>query len=424
MHWSLITSLLPLGFTVAQQAGHELKEIHPPLQWSSCAADGGCEKVNGSVTMDADFRWLHEVDTFYNCYDGNMWSDRACKSAENCTANCALEGADYTPTYGVKTGNNTLSQRFRTNHNFATNIGSRLYLMESQKRYQTFTLRDNELAFDVDLSTVECGINSALYFVAMDADGGTARYPTNAAGAEYGTGYCDASCPRSVRFVGGQANVEGWIPSATDQYAGAGTMGSCCPQFSVWNSNAHSFAMSSHVCYESGYHVCHAGDCLWNEPYAERGPGRCDATGCSYNPYRMGNKEFYGKGKTVDTSKKFTCVFLRYSLPSFSSILLLSSRFPLCAKHDSPLSKTKVLTHQHFSPASSPNSPPPKSPNSSSKTTPGSTSPPPPSPTSPKKPVCPATCVPNSSPCLANATSWPSSAAGSTTKASCWTSLW
>ncbi|KAH6841048.1 glycoside hydrolase [Chaetomium sp. MPI-CAGE-AT-0009] len=308
MHWSLLTSLLSLGLTAAQQVGHEQNETHPRLQWSSCAADGGCEKVDGEVTIDADFRWLHKVDTYTNCYDGNMWNHRVCDSVENCTTTCALEGADYSRVYGVKTANNTLSQRLRTNFDFAYNVGSRLYLMESQHRYQTFTLRDNELAFDVDLSTVECGINSALYFVPMDPDGGMARYATNAAGAEYGTGYCDASCPRSLRFVGGKANTEGWIPSETDPFAGAGTLGSCCPQFSVWNSNAHSFAMSSHVCYEDGPHVCQQGNCRYDEPYPERGPGRCAVAGCSYNPYRMGNQDFYGKGKTVDTARKFTVV--------------------------------------------------------------------------------------------------------------------
>lgn len=32
------------------------------------------------------------------------------------------------------------------------------------------------------------GLNGALYFVSMDADGGVAKHPTNKAGAQYGTG--------------------------------------------------------------------------------------------------------------------------------------------------------------------------------------------------------------------------------------------
>jgi len=64
------------------------------------------------------------------------------------------------------------------------------------------------------------GLNGALYFVQMDGDGGKAKYQN--AGAKYGTGYCDAQCPHDLKFINGQANVEGWKPSATDPNAGTG----------------------------------------------------------------------------------------------------------------------------------------------------------------------------------------------------------
>ncbi len=312
MHWLLLICFLCLGLAEAQKVGNLENETHPRLQWSSCAAGGGCEKQDGELTLDANFRWLHRVDSYMSCFDGNTWNERVCSTVENCTNTCALEGADYAKVYGVKTANDSVSLRFRTNFDFAYNVGSRLFLMESKHRYQMFTLKDNELAFDVDLSTVECGINSALYFVPMDPDGGQARYPTNAAGAEYGTGYCDASCPRSLKFVGGKANMEGWIPSETDEFSGKGSRGACCPQFSVWNSNAHSFAMSTHVCPNDGPSVCQLGECDYYEAYSEdRGRiPKCDLWGCGYNPYRMGNKGFYGKGKQVDTARKFTCVLV------------------------------------------------------------------------------------------------------------------
>lgn len=38
------------------------------------------------------------------------------------------------------------------------------------------------------LSQLPCGLNGAVYFSQMDADGGMARFPTNKAGAKYGTG--------------------------------------------------------------------------------------------------------------------------------------------------------------------------------------------------------------------------------------------
>ena len=39
-------------------------------------------------------------------------------------------------------------------------------------RYRMFALLNQELRFDVDLSTWGCGLNAALYFVAMPEDGG------------------------------------------------------------------------------------------------------------------------------------------------------------------------------------------------------------------------------------------------------------
>ncbi len=81
----------------------------------------------------------------------------------------------------------------------------------------------------------------------------------------------------------------------------------CGPRLtaSLRESNSHSFALTPHPCTTNTYHVCEDTTC--GGTYSEdRFAGKCDANGCDYNPYRMGQKDFYGKGKTVDTSKKFT----------------------------------------------------------------------------------------------------------------------
>jgi cellulose 1,4-beta-cellobiosidase len=65
---------------------------------------------------------------------------------------------------------------------------------------------NQEFTFDVDLSNLPCGFNGALYFVSMDADGGLSKYSTNKAGAKYGTGYCDAQCPRDLKFINGEVH--------------------------------------------------------------------------------------------------------------------------------------------------------------------------------------------------------------------------
>ncbi|KAI6366855.1 hypothetical protein MCOR25_005071 [Pyricularia grisea] len=300
----------------AQGVGTQTAENHPKMTWKKCTGKASCTTVNGEVVIDANWRWLHDSNS-KNCYDGNKWTD-SCKTASDCATKCSLEGADYSKTYGASTSGDALSLKFVTKHDYGTNIGSRFYLMNGSSKYQMFTLMGNEFAFDVDLSTMECGLNSALYFVAMEEDGGMKSYSSNKAGAKYGTGYCDAQCARDLKFVGGKANVEGWKPSSNDANAGVGPYGACCSEIDVWESNAHAFAFTPHPCTDNKYHVCQDSNC--GGTYSDdRFAGKCDANGCDINPYRLGNTDFYGKGKTVDTSKKFTVVtrFERDALTQF-----------------------------------------------------------------------------------------------------------
>merc|ERR1711865_1336338 len=63
--------------------------------------------------------------------------------------------------------------------------GPRVYLIEQDGSNQNtmFLLKNQEFAFDVELSSMPCGFNAALYFVGMN---------DNVGGAENGTNYCDA----------------------------------------------------------------------------------------------------------------------------------------------------------------------------------------------------------------------------------------
>ncbi|KAJ7718478.1 glycosyl hydrolase family 7-domain-containing protein [Mycena olivaceomarginata] len=47
----------------------------------------------------------------------------------------------------------------------------------------------------------------------MDADSGVAKSNgSNRAGAKYGTGYCDAQCPKDINFINGVANSNDSTP--------------------------------------------------------------------------------------------------------------------------------------------------------------------------------------------------------------------
>ncbi|KAI0398365.1 glycoside hydrolase family 7 protein [Xylariaceae sp. FL0594] len=290
----------------AQCAATLTAENHPRMSWSQCSAGGSCTTVNGEVTVDANWRWLHNSQGT-NCYTGNKFDTSLCKDATSCASTCCVDGADYQGTYGASTSGNALTLKFVTQGGYSKNIGSRLYLMKDANTYQGFKLLGNEFTFDVDVSNLPCGLNGALYFVSMDLDGGKSKYPTNTAGAKYGTGYCDSQCPRDLKFIAGKANVEGWTPSSNDPNAGIGNMGSCCAEMDIWEANSISTAYTPHPCLNSAYHACTGDDCGGTYS-SNRYAGDCDPDGCDFNSYRQGNKTFYGKGLTIDTTKKITVV--------------------------------------------------------------------------------------------------------------------
>lgn len=158
----------------------------------------------------------------------NIGDTSICSTDETCAEDCCLDGADYQSTYGVSTSGGALTLDFVTQNSNGENVGSRTYLMSSSTEYEIFDLLGNEFTFDVDVSKLPCGLNGALYFVSMPADGGISD--TNKAGAAYGTGYCDSQCPRDLKFIDGEANIEGWVSSSNNANTGLGDHGSCCPE--------------------------------------------------------------------------------------------------------------------------------------------------------------------------------------------------
>ncbi|KIM39199.1 glycoside hydrolase family 7 protein [Hebeloma cylindrosporum] len=303
-------ALLTLSFGAAivrgQLVGTYQTETHPKLPFQSCTKSGGCTNVgDGQIVLDANWRWIHHKDSATNCYTGNTWDTSVCPDGKTCAANCAVDGADYSGNYGISVAGDALTLKFVTNNSNGKNIGSRVYLMNSDSEYQLFKVLNKEFTFDVDVSNLPCGLNGALYLSEMDADGGLAKFPSNKAGAKYGTGYCDSQCPKDIKFINGEANVEGWTPSATDPNSGTGNDGTCCNEMDIWEANSISSAFTAHPCTVQGQTICSGAQC--NTP-TDRYNGLCDPDGCDFNSYRMGNTTFFGPGLIVDTTKKITVV--------------------------------------------------------------------------------------------------------------------
>jgi cellulose 1,4-beta-cellobiosidase len=137
----------------------------------------------------------------------------------------------------------------------------------------------------------------------MDADGGLSKFTSNKAGAKYGTGYCDSQCPQDIKFINGEANVEGW--GGEDANTGIGKFGTCCAEMDLWEANLDATAYTPHPCSVAGQTKCEGADCGSGD---DRYAGVCDKDGCDFNSMRMGVDSFYGTGKTVDTSKPLTVV--------------------------------------------------------------------------------------------------------------------
>ncbi|CAI5745374.1 unnamed protein product [Peronospora destructor] len=292
----------------AQQTGTSTKEVHPSLTSKQCSKTAGCVSEPTSIVLDANWRWLHQVGDYKNCYSGNQWDATLCSSPEACTQNCALEGADYQGTYGITTSADELQLKLVTQTQYGTNVGSRVYLLDADgSKYKQFKLLNREFTLDVDVSKLPCGLNGALYFVQMDADGGISRFPTNKAGANYGTGYCDAQCPHDIKFINGEANTLDW--RATSQNSGGGKYGACCAELDIWEANRMSSAFTSHPCTSEGQTRCSSPE-ECGSGGDSRYKGVCDKDGCDFNPFRMGNQTFYGPGSrfTIDTTRKFTIV--------------------------------------------------------------------------------------------------------------------
>lgn len=141
----------------------------------------------------------------------------------------------------------------------------------------------------------------------MDADGGKSKYPGNTAGAAYGTGYCDAQCPHDIKFINGEANILDWKSSGAS--TGTGRYGTCCTEMDIWESNKVSQAVTPHVCTVDGQTRCQGKQC-GDDASGERQEGVCDKDGCDWNPFRLGDKDFFGPGAnfTIDSTQPMTVV--------------------------------------------------------------------------------------------------------------------
>jgi cellulose 1,4-beta-cellobiosidase len=284
-----------LSFTTSGQlAGTQTPEMHPKISWKKCTK-GNCVTQRGEVTLDSDYRWVHAATGYNDCQPKGKWNATLCPDGVTCAKNCAIEGVAKYEDYGIETKGDTLVLKMNTKNG---GFGQRVYFMGDENTYQVFKLPNQEFTFDIEVGGLPCGTNGALYFSEMDPDGGMANSNSlNKAGAKYGTGYCDAQCPKGAKFILGEATV-----ARTDAKYGA-----CCNEMDIWEANKISTAYTPHPCTKAGVYRCLGREC---GDGANSSVGVCDKPGCDINAYRMGNRNYYGPGAgmTLDTERKMTVV--------------------------------------------------------------------------------------------------------------------
>ncbi|KAK3399705.1 concanavalin A-like lectin/glucanase domain-containing protein [Sordaria brevicollis] len=284
---TLLSALLVTAVS-AQQAGKLSPEVHPKLPTWECTVAGGCVEKDTSLVLDSDYRWVH-TDDYTNCKINGL-NPAVCPDAETCAANCKLEGVDYAGS-GIHVDGSELTLNLFVNRTDGTTslVSPRVYLLANETTYDMFSLLDKEFTFDVDVSKLPCGTNGALYFSEMLANGG--KSSLNPAGASYGTGYCDAQCPTPA-FINGEANLESY--------------GACCNEMDIWEANSRATAFTPHPCNVTALYKCSGALCGRTDKYQSV----CDKDGCDYNPYRLGDHPYYGRGEgnKVDTTRPFTVV--------------------------------------------------------------------------------------------------------------------
>jgi cellulase len=269
----LLAALLPLVAT--QQIGTDTPEVHPQLPTWKCTTSGGCVQQSTSLVLDWNYRYLHEVNSSTSCTTSSGGVNPSiCPNEATCAANCAIEGANYTAAGITTSGDAVTLRQYVESDGTISSASPRCYLLGDDGDYEMLQLNGQELRYDVDVSSLVCGENGALYLSQMLATGGRSEY--NPGGANYGSGYCDAQC-----------SVDAWVNGSLNT---AG-VGACCNEMDIWEANANATALTPHPC---------EGE-------------KCDPDGCGFNPYAQGVTNFYGNYHTVNTLEPFTVITQFYT---------------------------------------------------------------------------------------------------------------
>jgi cellulase len=168
------SAAMAVRLVMAQQAG-STPEVHPEMTTYKCTTSGGCVAQKTSLVIDWGNHKLEQADGSA-CPVSN--TSAVCSDNASCNKNCVVQGIDYASA-GVKTSGDAVTlNQYVANGNGGYNTASpRVYLLDPNgQEYENVHLNGQELTFDVDLSTLPCGMNGALYLSEMAMSGWQERH--------------------------------------------------------------------------------------------------------------------------------------------------------------------------------------------------------------------------------------------------------
>lgn len=153
----------------AQNPGTVTPEVHPLLPTAKCTTLGGCVAQNTSVVLDYNYRWIHTAAGYDSCTTSTGLNTTLCPDESTCAQNCVVEGADYASAGVVTSGSSMTMNQYLNSSTGVSSVSPRVYLLdENTQDYVMFQLLGQELTFDVDLSTLPCGVSSEILNIHKD----------------------------------------------------------------------------------------------------------------------------------------------------------------------------------------------------------------------------------------------------------------
>ena len=134
-------SLFIIVLAIGQNIGTLTPENHINLPYFDCT-ESGCSKKQGGAVLESSWRWIHSILSSDGCRMSSAtgWNPKYCQNGTECAKNCGYEGVngayEYKSIYGVL----EVANGIRLNYKTGNNVGSRVYVTESDDKYKMFQL--------------------------------------------------------------------------------------------------------------------------------------------------------------------------------------------------------------------------------------------------------------------------------------------